>query len=182
MEIIIGFSILLGMFLLGKFFDKKTNELNSIKEETSFIKSISEDPTKIVYFIHQDLNAITLSPRERRFAENAAIISKYLNEMHLLCQCAQFLAIDQNVVNLQLRGPLISNFKKINMTKYEIRYSSYRDAYLNNPNAVAIEFLKSIDLTGAKAIAIDPTYAINRFHTVYESARKALTKAGMIAA
>jgi hypothetical protein len=182
MEILLGLVMIFSLWLIGKFFDRKVDEQNAKKNELSFSDSISEDPSKIVQFFRQDLNEISLSARELRIVENASILFRYKDELHIMCQCAQFLAIDRGVVNLQLRGPLISAFKKINSTAFETRYPTDRDAYLRDANSVGGEFLKKLDLTGAKAFAIDPSYANNRFHAVFEAACKSLTKAGVISA
>jgi hypothetical protein len=99
--------------------------------------------------------------------------------MRILCQCAQFFAIDRNVVNLQVRGPLISEFKKTNSGTFESKYVIYREAHLESPERVALEFLKSLNLSGAGMLAIDPTYASKRFNEAYQAAQELLTRVGV---
>jgi hypothetical protein len=179
MEILLGFALLFGMWLLGKFFDRKIEEHNAEKEKVQLVQYVSEDPTKIVQLLRQQLKELAFSKREVRLARNTSILPKYLKEMDILCQCAQFFVIDQLVLNLQIRGPLISAFKAVNGLAYENKYSAYRDAYLNNPKLLGLEFLKALELSGASAIAIDPVIASDRFHAVCGGARELLKKVEM---
>jgi hypothetical protein len=179
MEIFLGFALLIGMWLLGKFFDRKIEERNAEKEKTQLLQFVSEDPTNVVQLLRQQLTELAISKRELRLARNASILPKYLKEMDILCQCAQFFVIDQFVLNLQVRGPLISAFKAVNGLAYENKYSAYRDAYLSNPKLVGLEFLKALELFGASTIAIDPVLASDRFHAVYSGARELLKSADM---
>lgn len=169
----LGAGILFVLWPLGRMMDQK---LRSI-EEVRHVQTMDRSPEAVARMLMADLKRAKINQNlMNRLPPKAT--QRYLQESFLALASAQMLAIDQDVLKLDLRGPLIGSFRKQCPAELQERFEVYKRDFTQQGD-VSNAFAEFLGLVGHEKLAVNLAPFNDQFVAIYSSSRNELRKLGL---
>lgn len=164
MELLGGLAILLIIWLLSKAMDSKLEDNN----QKQYSLQVNRDPATIVAHMKQKLRGQKVDFKGCRSGDNGKMKMAYANESFILLAAAQLLAIDLNVNALDVRGLLISEYRKGLPSDFQLKYEKYKNEFISK-KCIERTFVESMELNGADKLLLNSAVLNTSFTEMYNS-------------
>lgn len=171
--VVIGAFILIGMWMLSRLMGKKIQS----QQEAHSLSTMDRSPEGIARMLMADLRR---SPINQNLMDGLPpkARSLYLQESFLALASAQMLAIDQTVLRLDSRGPLMGSFRKQCPAEFVERYEAYKRDFTQHQD-ISNTFAGFLGLVDHEKIAVNLAPVTEQFNSLNTSSRTLLKKLGL---
>jgi len=171
--VVIGALVLFGMWMLSRLMGKKVEA----QQEARNLSTMDRSPEGVARMLMADLrrSAINQNLMDRLPPKARAL---YLQESFLALASAQMLAIDQTVLRLDSRGPLMGSFRKQCPAEFVERYDAYKRDFTQHKD-ISNTFAGFLGLVDHEKAAVNLAPVSEQFNSLNTSSTNLLKKLGL---
>lgn len=174
MELFIAFSLLFGLWLIGRMMNSKIQD----NEQKNFEKLTQSDPKKVVEYLKQELRNSQIDLKKSKLLGEGINTIKYHQESCRLIEFAQLLAIDLSVNALNFRGPLFHEYRKGWTTNIQTKYDSYKQEFIST-GEISKSFIQALNASPKDTLFANTSEINRQFKQVHHSTLRYLKLAGV---
>lgn len=171
--VVIGALVLFGMWMLSRLMSKKIES----QQEARSLSTMDRSPEGVARMLMADI---------RRSAINQDLMNRlppkakalFLQESFLALASAQMLAIDQTVLRLDSRGPLMGSFRKQCPAEFVERYDAYKRDFSQHKD-ISNTFAGFLGLVDHEKIAVNLEPFNKQFLALHTSSSHQLRRLGL---